>query len=609
MRKRINLVVHAGWVILCLSRFSSAQLPPQYNLQDVNGLSFVTAVQNQGSIGTCWTWACMQAVESSLFKQGLLPVTPQGQQPAISAWQMATANGNPEWLEWNPQKMDYGAPEGGFGWGGNMFDTVSYLARGRGNSMIVNAVPGFTTTEMGGGPVMIQTNPKNAFNLEATLQHLNLQPFVAPANQPMAYLPTSAIDLNFKDLQRSAQASGLIWNQADQVAAVKAAVEKYGAVYTSMFLPPDDNFTPYLGSDGWYHYYYNGTAAFGDHAVAIVGWNDSLNFASTPSPGGYIVQNSWGAAWGGNGHGLFYASYSDTLIGKDGAIAYQLSPMGRFSGIVLQNQLGPNFASAVDMTAMGLAWIGNSHGDQKAISVLTNNGANSFLGGIGVIGQYAGQSIRVSLYTGMSASGPTGLLPNENINATLPSPGYFLFSLNPDLLKENQQIVVEVQYLNNGLGGFVDSLPVEQPISAVSDGLSYMWDGNRWLDLGPKDDVFFLKGYLLLGLNTYTGALLANSYFNYSTGQTVSYIPAAGDFYVDGYAFTNANQVVINNLQFADASLLQLKGSLTINGGVISVDPGTSAISGGSLNVPGNLALEGSGTLTVNTSLYVGGQY
>ena len=372
----------------------------------------------------------MQAVESDLFKQGLLPVTSQLQQPAISAWQMATANGNPEWLEYYPPKNMYVAESGAFGWGGNMLDTIGYLTRGSGSWNIVGAMPGLTTTQMGGGPVMIQTNPLNSFNLQAT--PLNVGPFVPPANQPMAYLPTAIVDLDFKDLQKSAQANDLSWTAANQVAAVKAAVQKYGAVYTTMVVP--DSFTPYSGTDGWYHYYYDGPATV-DHAVAIVGWNDTLPFQGAP-PGGYIVQNSWGTTWGGSGgQGLFYASYNDANIGKTAATAYQFSPMGRFSGLVLQNQFGPNWSTATaPSVGMGLSWIGGySPGNQEVLSVLTNTYTNSYLGGIGVIGQYANQSIVISLFSGMSASGPTGLLPNETIRATLASPGYFLFNLNPYL--------------------------------------------------------------------------------------------------------------------------------------------------------------------------------
>ena len=91
------------------------------------------------------------------------------------------------------------------------------------------------------------------------------------------------------------------------------------------------------------------------------------------------------------------------------------------------------------------------------------------------------------------------------------------------------------------------------------------------------------------------------------TGQQVSYIPTTGDFYVNGYAFTNANNVVINNLRFAGSSFLQLSGNLTVNGGVTGA-PGTSEISAGTLSAPGTRALNGTGTLWANTNLYVGGQ-
>jgi hypothetical protein len=51
-----------------------------------------------------------------------------------------------------------------------MLDTIGYLTRGSGSWNGVGAIPGLTTTEVGGGPAMIQTNPKNAYNLQATIR-------------------------------------------------------------------------------------------------------------------------------------------------------------------------------------------------------------------------------------------------------------------------------------------------------------------------------------------------------------------------------------------------------------------------------------------------------
>ena len=53
--------------------------------------------------------------------------------------------------------------------------------------------------------------------------------------------------------------------------------------------------------DGSYTLYYDGPEE-PNHAVLIVGWDDSLTHAE--GSGGWIVKNSWGTEWGGTcGHG------------------------------------------------------------------------------------------------------------------------------------------------------------------------------------------------------------------------------------------------------------------------------------------------------------------
>jgi hypothetical protein len=173
-------------------------------------------------------------------------------------------------------------------------------------------------------------------------------------------LPTSAIDLDFKDRQRSAQASGLTWDQADQGAAVQLRWKNIApSIPACLYRLIRILLRTWAVTGGIT------IITTVPHHPAIVGWNDSLTFGGAPGPGGYIVQNSWGMAWGGSGQGLFYASYNDAYIEKFGAMAYQSSPMGRFSGIVLQNQVGPNQRAANDLSAMGLSWIGHSHRGSK----------------------------------------------------------------------------------------------------------------------------------------------------------------------------------------------------------------------------------------------------
>jgi C1A family cysteine protease len=70
---------------------------------------------------------------------------------------------------------------------------------------------------------------------------------------------------------------------------IKQAIQNYGALYTTMYY--DNTFY----SSAKKSYYYTGTSS-SNHAVDIVGWNDSYDkskFVSTPpGNGAFIVRNS-----------------------------------------------------------------------------------------------------------------------------------------------------------------------------------------------------------------------------------------------------------------------------------------------------------------------------
>lgn len=100
---------------------------------------------------------------------------------------------------------------------------------------------------------------------------------------------------------------------------IKQAIMKYGAVATTMF------FSNMLTSDVSHTkicQYYTGDEPT-NHAVTIVGWDDSVRIPGAPGPGAWIVRNSWGPNWlsqyGCDGY--FYVSYYDNAFARPGNFA------------------------------------------------------------------------------------------------------------------------------------------------------------------------------------------------------------------------------------------------------------------------------------------------
>nr|WP_294999065.1 C1 family peptidase [uncultured Methanobrevibacter sp.] len=99
---------------------------------------------------------------------------------------------------------------------------------------------------------------------------------------------------------------------------IKQAILKYGAVATTMFYNISYVYK-YGGKNIVYHCYEGNSST--NHAVAIVGWDDTLNVNG--KAGAWIVKNSWGPNWPEkfDGDGYFYVSYYDVAFARPGNYA------------------------------------------------------------------------------------------------------------------------------------------------------------------------------------------------------------------------------------------------------------------------------------------------
>jgi C1A family cysteine protease len=126
---------------------------------------------------------------------------------------------------------------------------------------------------------------------------------------------------------------------------LKGYIQTYGPVYASMYAGDNADtdwrheFSDY---DGSYTLYYEGVHD-PNHAVLIVGWDDSLVHAG--GIGGWIVKNSWGTDWGGTcGYGseggYFTIAYGSASIGKDSSFIYAWQDYDENGGIMYYNEVG-----------------------------------------------------------------------------------------------------------------------------------------------------------------------------------------------------------------------------------------------------------------------------
>lgn len=85
--------------------------------------------------------------------------------------------------------------------------------------------------------------------------------------------------------------------------AIKKAIMDYGAVCSEIYWS-----TSYLNGN---NYYYSGSESR-NHAISVVGWDDTRTISGAPGAGAWIIKNSYGSHRGEGGY--YYVSYYDKSL-------------------------------------------------------------------------------------------------------------------------------------------------------------------------------------------------------------------------------------------------------------------------------------------------------
>ena len=94
-----------------------------------------------------------------------------------------------------------------------------------------------------------------------------------------------------------------------QIITIKNAILNYGPVYSTIYVS-DPAFSAY--DSGVYEYWGTGET---DHAIEIIGWNNTLPHSH--GSGAWLIKNSWGTGWGAGGPypGCAWVAYGAANLG------------------------------------------------------------------------------------------------------------------------------------------------------------------------------------------------------------------------------------------------------------------------------------------------------
>jgi len=303
--------------------------------------------------------------------------------------------------------------------------------------------------------------------------------WTGPVNEEDDPYPDVWDDESPTDLAPEAHAQNVLFlpnlTGENEAAILKQAIMEHGAAFTSMYIDPGH---PYYNATTA-SYYYNGTLE-ANHAVTVVGWNDTYErnlFASVPpEDGAWIIKNSWDTDFGDEGY--FYLSYCDSMVGGMNTI-FTAEDTGNYDAVYQHDPLGwvSSIGTGSETGWFAAVFTADADEDLRAVSL------------------YAAQyDSPYELYIYLDpADGPINASgPVATRSGTIDVSGYRTIPLeNPVALSAGWTFSV---VMNLTTPGYEYPIPVERPVpdyssKAVAEpGEGYVHIGGAWVDIDLTDE-------------------------------------------------------------------------------------------------------------------------
>ena len=410
---------------------SEVSLPPSYDLR-LQGA--ITSVKDQGYSGSCWAFATVKALESSLLLQGLTDL----QNTDLSESHLT-------WYTYHPSTSSKDSLRGE----GATITSSLYNAYSLGGTAL------FTQFTLARGSGAINEN---------------LAPFSAASKQDitnMAQQMTNASD-SFRYRSNYQLMESNCYDNASQE-QIKEAIMNQGAMDISFYYEPACEVTTEAGGTAYYQHLYTGKAAKdnANHSVAIIGWDDTYskdNFGSQKpsSDGAWLIANSYGSSYGDEGY--FWLSYEEPSLTE-------------FYNFTAKKGADYDQIYQYDAFGWGNLVAGRNADSSTAANIFTTKkGYTQEVDSVGIYTAADNQPYTISVYRHVSKNKPTSGTLAATVKGTAAFSGYHVIPLEKNVaLGSGERFSVVITYeRTNSETGFI---PIEGA-SSRGDRISVNYTSN-----------------------------------------------------------------------------------------------------------------------------------